>query len=248
MKKIKRILFFLAFNAILVSCNPEVTSSTSNKDGTSKETGKETNDGVTMASQELMSDTYVGSFIIKEEDKYQAIYSSQNYDTFYQIYCKPHVSLTNDTLDSLEFRIINYKGPINIGFAENDEHKSEADYEEGILGLKLVVKGNSNIYSKVIDLRDKNIKKEALTTLFIYRVLLRLSEGKAMSLGGIFDSEFHTRSGFDTLSKRLVPGLEGYYKDSIGDFNLQALMLKRKELNFGAGRNCYSALNDVKWD
>ena len=46
-------------------------------------------------------------------ERYQLIYSSQNYGTFYSVYGKFEVK--NNTLISIDFRLINFKGVLNLG-------------------------------------------------------------------------------------------------------------------------------------
>lgn len=263
MKTNTKTLFLLALIAILFSCNQGAVASDKSVNEVSTPDDEKPDKKISMESKAMASDfVLAGSFIVGP-NLFQAVYSSQNYDTFYQIYCKPHLDTDNEKVNFLEFKIVNYKGPLNIGFAENPLTKLENEYnkEDGILGLKLVVKGNSTLDSLKIDVSEKDIIKKNFKGLNIFRILESMYDDVAISNGGIFDSEFYTRSGgMNThIKKKLVPGLEGYEdnnecRDADQDegFNMVRLLEPiRDEKNvithWGASRNCYSAKNIVSW-
>jgi hypothetical protein len=209
------------------------------------------------------NDPLIGSFVIKngknkeEKHPFMAVYSSQNYGTFYQVYCRPVFDESKqEFLKFLEFKIVNYKGPINLGL----EHKNkfEVDYDgSGTLGVKLAVKANGPNQLVRINVRNWNIQKEGLKALNIYRVLSKMYSGNiAIQRNRMFDSEFYTRSGLGVpIKKKLVPGLEGYENDESDiikdEYNMKNLLLidPSKDINLlGAGLNCYSATNMVMWE
>jgi len=261
MKRTKKSMLFIVLIAVIISCNTDKKKESNNQltiksDIVSKV--QKSDSYPNMESLKMEDVGLVGSFVIKDLEQFQAVYSSQNYGTFYQIYCKPHIQ--GDKLDSLEFSIENYKGPLNLGFAENSAPKENFNYdkEDGILGLRLDVKAFGPYKTLVIDVSNKNITKADLNGLFIYRVLLRMNDGnKGMSDTGVFDTEFYTRSGRTELPKeRLEPGLDGYFVEEKGDFNLDVVMqlsrgIKPKNTKpfivLAAGKNCYTSTNIVVW-
>lgn len=258
-------LFFLlsTFTLLLISCNNKIprTNNTSLGavhglsnlvDGDTDIETIENYENSDLEEAELDYDDYAGSFLI-EKDIFQSVYSSQNYGTFYQIFCKAHFyekTANEEYLESLEFKLINFKGPFDLGFSENENQKSELKYKDSIIGLKVVVRGGSPKQSLIINVKDENIKKGEVKALNIGRILIPLMDKKwAISQYGIFDSEFFTRSGIGTtLEKKLVPGLDGYPSDSLGGFKMDELTSENPIQVFGDSKNCYSSFIVVGWE
>lgn len=245
-------LIFVSINVFFFSCK-----NADSKDGngtTDKIDRVESNMDILNAdkSADEFAELFSGSFIMDFHDEYQSIFSSQNYETFYQIYCKLNFKKIRgaDYIKSMEFKIVNYKGPLNLGFAKTTIETDQVDYKEGFVGIKLVVRGMSNKDTIVYNIPDTlKIKKKDVTRLNVYRILMPLNtDMQSSSLQGIFDSEFYYRSGMhDPLKRKRFPGQHGYPKDTIGSFDMKDLLDRDSRLRiFGDGLNCYSSTINVK--
>lgn len=153
---------------------------------------------------------FSGSLLINENEKlknrFQIIFSSSSYGTDYSVYAQFNCEkIKNDNENirvNIVFKIINYKGIINIGFDEN-EVTYEYDNKKETLDIKLHVKGlgsklkSHNKKHNVILPRHKNIE------VLVDRKLSTLS-GKPASAGnsvedcfvnGVFDNNYYYREG-----------------------------------------------------
>lgn len=130
-----------------------------------------------------------GYFNFKDKDIYQFMYASQNYGTFYAIY-----GLLSEDNKSITFKLMNYKGPINIGFISNtvlvDNSDIEIKNDKIILKIALEVKGLSKIRETTLTFNSK-INFNALDEIFIERFMHKLEDATSE----IFDSEYYYRSG-----------------------------------------------------
>ncbi len=126
--------------------------------------------------------------IIPSPDKalWQHIYSSQIYGTFFSIY----INLVNDKSDynklvSAQFKLINYKGPINIGIHRVLKPKKDG---KGIY-FTIYVKGlSSKRTSRKIDLSKFKFRKNVIPVINIHRKIEPINNGSAYK-GQVFDSE-----------------------------------------------------------
>ena len=208
---------------------------------------------------------YDGTFEIKDKEYlingdtliYKSVYSSQNYGTFYHIYCWPEVYEKNNEkyLKSLKFKLVNYKGPINLGFPQSGNEKYELDYKDGVLGVKLLVQGLNKSNTLEFDVSKKNIKKGDLVRFNIRRVLVPLAYGTVNSTSeftpnGFFDSEFFTRSGIESPRRRKPePGQMGYPSDSLNGYTMNKLLSFKRVYKIQAeGRNCYENTMTIAWE
>lgn len=231
MRATKKIIILIASGLIVISCTlgnkSKSTNSTSalnaidnpttledSKKSTPNCTGNPCHDSVS-----LNDENYTGSYLIADKrNRYQSIYSSQNYETFYEIYVHAnfHDKGNINKVESFEFRIVNYRGPLNIGFAKlKGQPKDSLHFNEteGVIGLKLFLQGNNNMNYMTYKVPDTvNITKDNVQQINIYRMLIPLNGTSLVSMSGkkIFDSEFFERSGLDIRTRPIVP--EGHYR------------------------------------
>lgn len=217
---------------------------------------------------DLKDGKYTGSYLIAENDRYQSVYSSQNYGCFYEIYVKADFVEEKDTdslVNQLEFRIINYKGLLNVGFANITQQKDELYFneKEGVLGVRFVLQGKQSNNSMLVKIpREWNLRKTNLNRLSIFRLLIPLEglELKTTAPQEMFDVEFYERNGLDFSRKKIVqPGHYDFDKPrsfgpdikEIAELNFfQDLLSKTDEINnieiLAKDSNCYTSTMYVK--
>ncbi|MCL6272515.1 hypothetical protein M3P19_00760 [Muricauda sp. 2012CJ35-5] len=209
----------------------------------------------TYMSGTLPEEVLTGSFLKDSTGIYQSIYSSQNYGTFYQIFCKAKFtkeqSSGKELLDSLYFRLINYKGQMDLGFAKSAVEKDLVDYDSTtqIVGVKLAVRGMSNYHTLQYKLPESvKVYKDQFNRINVHRILMPLNPTvSSHALGSIFDSEFYYRSGLEPpVKKKLVAGQHGFPKDSLGGFKMSDLLSMDFVSIYGDGGNCYSSTINVQ--
>lgn len=120
---------------------------------------------------------------------WQHIFSSQVYGTFFAI----HINLITDEseyskLKTAQFKLINYKGPINIGIDKVDltANKDSIDVIVHVQGLN--EKRTSEIKDLPIDIFDPN----DMPIINIHRKITPLNSGSDYK-GQVFDSEYYYR-------------------------------------------------------
>lgn len=94
----------------------------------------------------------------KKVDKHQFIYASKYFCTFFSVYAK--FTIDNNTLTSINFFIINYKGRGNFGFYGKSINVVEE--HDGVLriGLKVIpLIGSKEIVSKKLNIDVNKINK-----------------------------------------------------------------------------------------
>lgn len=250
------ILLLLAF--LMLSCKNDTKANNTNIDNEINLDEAKTNEmflntlqtGEPVEEDEVMT----GSFILDDDDRYQAVYSSQNYETFYELYAKP--IFDGDYLTDIKFRIVNYKGPVDIGFVDLEQTKNELKYskKDKTLRLSLLVKGlplKSNI-TKTLALKNK-IHKDSIKRFNVYRTLIPMTgvgDTNAMYLG-VFDNEFFYRSGLGKpVERELKPGHYGYKhpkseNNSMVDYT-HDIADKEVIIILGKDSNCHTSTLVVK--
>jgi len=167
---------------------------------------------------DLNEGNYTGSYVISNNNRFQSIYSSQNYGSFYEMYIKANFyeKSESDLIKSFEFRIINYKGPLNVGFANIVEQKDEMLFNNGdnvgVIGLRIIVSGRNNTNEMIYEVpRAWGLTKHNAKQLNIYRMLIPLDglEINSNEQKEVFDTEFYERNGLEITHKKNVP--EGHY-------------------------------------
>lgn len=214
------------------------------------------------SSRNLESDSLMltGSFIIDDNLRYQIIYNSQNYNTYYSIFAKFHIDSLNNVY-GVDLKLVNYKGPIDIGFYEsaNNRIKTQIKHENGKLKIIPLVQG----LSKIKDYNKNNpnnfieippIPKSKISEIIVLRKLFplnfdaTLSQIKGHTKGYVFDEEFFYRDGIgsppDTIKRR-----SGHYNTKLTFKDQNEIMPSffneldtiLNELPKGISGKCYSS-------
>lgn len=161
------------------------------------------------------NENYSGSFILNDEDRYQAIFASQNYGTFYVIYAKINFKkqiINNEevsVLDNIDFKLINYKGLINLGFL-NDKGKGidiRFDERYGELKLLLKIKGLKTNDQAIKKYEGNPIKYSDIKEVYIDRKIKKLAENGEREVNGVYDTEYFFRSGQDSFERKPSRGM-----------------------------------------
>ncbi|WP_299837164.1 hypothetical protein [uncultured Tenacibaculum sp.] len=160
---------------------------------------------------------YTGSFILNDNERYQAILASQNYGTFYVIYAKINFKKREingekvDVLDNIDLKLFNYKGLINLGFLDHEGRgvKITFDKEKGKLKLRVKIKGlqADDRTVKVYGDDEEPIKYQDIKQIYVDRKLLRLTESDR-EYRGVYDTEYFYRSGEDFHERRRSRGTD----------------------------------------
>ncbi|WP_024772144.1 hypothetical protein [Aquimarina macrocephali] len=147
-------------------------------------------------------------FFKEKDERYQLVYSSQMYGTFFGVYACFTVSKT--TVESVRFKLINYKGPLNIGLKHVDflgliEEQLEPEKDDitgpiiNCMAFDLTLQAlhpevtfppktdpEQLINCNLTDLQNDHY-------LSVRRKFEKI--GSSAIEGGIFDSEFYYRDG-----------------------------------------------------
>jgi len=137
---------------------------------------------------------------------WQFIYGSQLYGTLFGIYAKFHGN--EDTINSIEFQLRNYKGIINLGIETVFEHKNGYSYT-------VIIQGLSNDRHYPISLsKPISFSKNQCKEIKIYRFLIPFGFSKGFE-GEVFDTEYFFREGFRTEDVAYFPkpGILDSYDD-----------------------------------
>ncbi len=140
-------------------------------------------------------------YLSSGDQRYQLIYTSQVYGTFFGIYA--YFNINETTLDSIRFKLINYKGIINIGIEDITHQINESNKT---IEFNITIKGvsehqdfphlsnnssaGSGGYS--INVPLANIRNYYLE---INRKIIPLGAPGKDTVNNVFDSEFYYRDG-----------------------------------------------------
>lgn len=173
------------------------------------------------------------TIICKSElkENWQMVYASQLYGTFFAVYAKINADETNKQINTIDLKLINYKGPINLGIHRADynqkrkkyrilDHILEKSIEVNLISITLWVHG----------LSDRVSLEEPITVncdaedsyLEINRKLLPLSKDDNLVVNGVFDSEFYYRDGLGiptAINSEEVDGLATWPDFNNPDYN-----------------------------
>jgi hypothetical protein len=164
-----------------------------------------------------------------DNNRYQTVYASQSYGTFYAVFAKFTVLdiLDNEgqvvpkkkLLEKINLKLINYKGLLNISLekgSEKDPNAYERRTDSKSLLIKIKVKGAADGELNTEDeiLFNEPVVIEDGMFVSIIRELLTLS-GKTNEefmddsentpfVGGVFDDEFYERDGVLTKKKKEI--------------------------------------------
>ena len=164
---------------------------------------------------------------IKKENHYQSVYSSQIYGTFFSVYAKFNLDISKSDIpngvyhvDSVDFKVANYKGILDIGIqnvilpkdlqSEIDGNPNLTPTEKKalkpfILNMRAMGGFDGPGHSQPkYDVNEKlDIKISSRDVLYFRRVKLPLHSDNSALKNGIFDNEFYFRESPD-ITKRNV--------------------------------------------
>lgn len=133
-----------------------------------------------------------GYLKISDNTNFQFVYASQCYQTFFSIYAKFTVD-KKGKLQTIEFKLVNYKGTINLGFYEKTLNSKYVELDDGTLRIPLLIrtKKNNDFLNMKLDLSKRNIDIINLDYLNFNRFLMpTINNGCEL----FFDSEFNSRT------------------------------------------------------
>ncbi len=142
-----------------------------------------------------------GTFVLNDTSRYQFFYCSQNYGTFYAIYMKMHFS--KGMLSALTFKLVNYKGNLDLGFPENAKELLQVKLINHQLNIDFKVQGLASCKEFTYEFPEKNIYYKDIQTIYGVRDLLPMGEGALHN--GVFDTEFYERQGVVISKKETLP-------------------------------------------
>jgi hypothetical protein len=172
-----------------------------------------------------------------QEPVFHFIYGSQLYGTLFTIYARFEGKEIDNgggfRASKISMKLINYKGPLNIGFTDEDLEWRE---DGGIPYIDFHVMGESTTYVKDFFPEPFIVRKGTRSLIIFNRILdpmpkfrkyfdSRLnSDGTLDNSSSLlnseppscqfFDSEFNERDGMDLYNRDLKPGMLGY--DEVG--------------------------------
>ncbi len=146
---------------------------------------------------------FSGAINLKNEQGFQEIYSSQNYGTFYSIYIsfdseKDETDEKIILLKNIKFKIVNYKGIINLGIVDVMWNPKITREE---VGFKIMVEGMAKDKTFLFPTNKVfKIDTSRFSKFVIERELLEMSffdKTKNPNDNLVFDNEFYYRDGLD---------------------------------------------------
>jgi len=152
----------------------------------------------------------------EENDRYQAIYASQRYGTFYGLYGKFNIEKRGrkNLLHGLDLKLINYKGILNISIETDpdsvaiDEKAMEMNREIPVILLKVKVRAKIQDPNYESSLRLMNpIEVKRGTFFSVITDIIPIGghkDIKAPYLDGVFDSEFFFRDGLSHVERNIT--------------------------------------------
>lgn len=150
----------------------------------------------------------------EENDRYQAVYASQHYGTFYGIYGKFKIEKLNGEilLHRIDLKLINYKGVLNMSMSkelEVDENAKELIRNLHVVLLKVKVQAkldDSNDESHYIFEKPLPIHKGTFFSVVSDLIPLCGTKGNEMEpeVCGVFDNEFYYRDGLSNEKRKMT--------------------------------------------
>ncbi len=176
---------------------------------------------------------YQSTITFKNDLGLQEVYSSQNYGTFYSVYLslesKPGSKPNQIEISNIHFKIVNYKGIINMGIVKVGVRKDET---EGYLEFEVQVRAMERnrefpLVEPNGDPMEIKIDRSKINRVIITRLLLPMSTndfnpalGPNHVNNAVFDDEFYYRDGltFDSSDneRKKRPGMQGGGGNSSG--------------------------------
>lgn len=137
--------------------------------------------------------------VTNKPNKYQLIYASQLYGTFFCVFSK--LKIVKGNLVSMDLHLVNYKGPINLGLLKETENGWSQSMGIGYnLELSIKAADGSNSYNgrKQITVPCGGVPVNSIAQILVMRKLNPLYKSASTSQQlekEIFDSEFYDRDG-----------------------------------------------------
>jgi len=144
---------------------------------------------------------YTGTIDLSDshKERNQMIYASQLYGTFFAIYAYFEAESTNNPLhkkiNRIQFNIINYKGPLDIGISEIKYYVNNRSFEIKVRALIDPLTQHEIVFSNGL-----LVKKEE-EILFLRNLEPLSSKSGDKNKYHVFDSEFYARDGILTIPK-----------------------------------------------
>lgn len=137
---------------------------------------------------------------------WQAVYTSQLYGTFFVVYAKFSADSKKRHIKNIRLRLVNYKGPINIGIYEAEfdsnrkkvklrETPNSSEKEINVVSLKLKLQGLNDvtIVNDPVSI-DCSLETDKVYYFEVNRKLIPLDDMNPFK-GNVFDTEFYYRDG-----------------------------------------------------
>lgn len=156
--------------------------------------------------EDARKDTYYTTVVLSEDrvDHFQFVYASQIYGTFFGIYAKFDIRKdgTRAMLKKIRFRIINYKGVINIGITGiKTTYKNPNNNPRRVIEFTIKLQGLRNpLLDFIYNPKDNTEFLESGHKLKVGRLLESFVGKDRNDLfnsrgNGAFDEEFYFRDG-----------------------------------------------------
>lgn len=148
----------------------------------------------------------------EENERFQAIYASQRYGTFYGIYGKFNIQRIDDAivLHHIDLELINYKGILNLSIvgAEIDVEARERKRDIPVILLKVYVMAKIDSVEsekQVVLKKPLELKQGMHLSVISETIPLSGSNNKdAPFVKGVFDNEFHYRDGLLNAPRKVT--------------------------------------------
>lgn len=186
----------------------------------------------------------------EDNSRYQAIYASQQYGTFYGLFGKFDIEKRGKRtlLHGIDLKLINYKGILNMSIETGpdsvalDEEARETVRDIPVILLKVEVRAkiqDPNYDSSLRLLKPIEVKKG--TFFSVISEVLPISghkDTKVPFVDGVFDNEFFFRDGLPNVERKItkIPLENGSKKDNLRGFKFQSKLLPKLDGRFGSIR------------
>ena len=190
-------------------------------------------------------------FSPSENNRYQAIYASQRYGTFYGLFGKFHIEKRGKKtfLHGIESKLLNYKGILNISIETDDDSVAldakAKELNRGIPVMLLKVKVRARIqdpnYEGTLKLLNPIEIKEG-TFFSVITDFIPLGGQKdipAAYVDGVFDNEFFYRDGVSHVQREITDIDPDHGDPRIPDgtgYRFQSELLSNLDNRFGSFR------------
>ena len=147
-----------------------------------------------------MSDNFICTFNLKDQNDKQFVYSSQLYGTHFCVYAKVVLDSTETKINGLKFYLINYKGILNLGLIKDKMENQQVVFSDGEINFRLHLRALESTHGETLfcTLPLNEIPVNELNFMEIDRKLHPLSSTNGENhpfTGQVFDSEFFDRDG-----------------------------------------------------